>query len=137
MNNCKELYYCILISTHVIASIVDPVIDCCKKAGVPEDCSWFCQDEKLNMVRSNRPVTGSCRKWIQQIAKCWDKEIVSYTSLESCCRKRGVPKGCIGICKGSCEETPWETYNLIPQYQACNEHVKSAQSCCSVKLKIS
>ena len=103
--------------------------------GVPEECSGFCEDKNINMVRSNQPITGVCIDWIKGIGACWEEETVSYTTLESCCREKGVPLGCLGICKGSCEETPWETYNLLPQYQSCNVHVMKAQNCCNVKLK--
>ena len=56
--------------------------------------------------------------------------IQSDNGDDACCKRKGVPRNCIGICMGGCKDTPWETYKLVPKNNACHKHEKAAKECC-------
>ena len=52
-------------------------------------------------------------------------------TLRSCCEKYGVHLDCIGICMGTCKETPWRDYEKhVGNDQMCDEHLATAKMCC-------
>ena len=48
----------------------------------------------------------------------------------SCCKRKGVPRNCLGICMGGCKDTPWENYKLVPTDNKCHKHERIAKECC-------
>merc|ERR1711872_110273 len=46
---------------------------------------------------------------------------------DSCCQEKGVPRICLGICMGSCIETPDEP--ALPD-NLCTEYEPIARECC-------
>lgn len=46
---------------------------------------------------------------------------------DSCCQEKGVPDICLGICMGSCIETPDEP--ALPD-NLCTEYEPIARECC-------
>merc|ERR1712126_313675 len=53
--------------------------------------------------------------------------LTASASADSCCQEKGVPDICLGICMGSCIETPDEP--ALPD-NLCTEYEPIARECC-------
>ena len=104
--------------------IIDTVMKCCERVGVPQVCSSFCMPSKS---LSKQPDSHDCKLWMEKIGKC-RRSIEVGNLLESCCLKHKVAYGCSGMCKGSCEDRPW---TLFTNNSPCDIHVINVQNCCN------
>ena len=53
----------------------------------------------------------------------------------SCCKNRGVPTKCLGMCMGGCNDTPWETYKLVSTDNECHKFEQAVKECCETETE--
>ena len=87
---------------------------------------WY-QNFRRNYVHyCNNFVTRNWLKYLKFI-------MITGSPEASCCKNRGVPTKCLGICMGGCKDTPWETYKLVSTDNECHKFEQAGKECCETE----